>query len=202
MHDLDPAIVAILRGLKPEEAVAIGQALIDAGIVALEVPLNSPDPLKTIAILAEAFGTRALVGAGTVLSVADVEGVAAAGGRLIVSPNCDPAVIGAAKARGLTCLPGVFTASEAFSALAAGADGLKIFPASVMGPGGIAALRAVLPPATLVYGVGGIGADAFRAYRAAGCDGFGIGGSLYKPGATAEAVGRAARDLCEAWSRT
>ncbi len=199
LAELTPPLVAILRGLEPFEAVGIGGAIVDAGFPALEVPLNSPDPLGSIRLLADALGHRALIGAGTVLNAAEVGQVAEAGGRLIVSPNCDPEVIRAAKAQGLICLPGVFTASEAFQALAAGADGLKIFPASVMGAGGIAALRAVLPRGTLVFGVGGVGPGEFAAYRAAGCDGFGVGGALYRPGAERDSVASAAEALCRAW---
>ncbi len=201
LRDLAPPLIAILRGLPAAEAPQIGAALIEAGIRALEVPLNSPDPLRSIEALARRFAGQAIVGAGTVLSAAEVSRVREAGGGMIVSPNCDPAVIARSRAAGMISLPGVFTATEAFAALAAGADGLKIFPASVLGPDGIKALRAVLPAGTLLYGVGGIGLQDIEAYRAGGCDGFGIGANLYRPGMAAEAVGCAARALVTAWAR-
>lgn len=185
-------IIAILRGITPPEAESIGAALLGAGIDRIEVPLNSPDPFDSIARLARAFGADALIGAGTVLSPAEVARVADAGGRLVVSPNCDPEVIAATRAAGLQSFPGVYTATECFAALRAGADGLKIFPAAQLGPAGIKALRAVLPPGTAVYAVGGAGPANFRDWLAAGVDGFGIGTALYTPGmAVAEVRARA-----------
>lgn len=192
-------LIAILRGVTNDEAPGITEALIAAGITSIEVPLNSPLPLASIEIMARRFGDDALIGAGTVLSEKDVADVAQAGGKLIVSPNCDPAVIAATKAAGLQSFPGVFTATECFAALKAGADGLKIFPASIMGPAGVAALRAVLPSSAPVYAVGGAGPDNFAQWRAAGADGFGIGTALYTPGSSAKEVGKKARKLVAAY---
>ena len=180
-------LVAILRGLQPEEALPVGQALLSTGWTLIEVPLNSPQPLDSIAAMASAF-PQALVGAGTVLTAGDVRNVQAAGGQLIVSPNFNPAVVREAVRLGLVCLPGVMTASEAFAALEAGATGLKIFPAEMITPSVIKALRAVLPSGTVVMPVGGITPDNMRSYRSAGADGFGIGSALYKPGMSAAAV--------------
>lgn len=192
-------LIAILRGLTPAEAPAIGKALIDAGFSTIEVPLNSPDPLKSIAQLSEDFGDRALIGAGTVLTVADVEAVAAAGGKLIVSPNCNTDVIKRTKALGMQSWPGIFTPTEAFAALDAGADGLKLFPGNMAGPSGLAALRAVLPKGTPVYAVGGAGPDNFAEWIAASADGFGIGSALYKSGLTAEDVATRAAAIVAAY---
>jgi len=178
----DRNIIAILRGITAAEAVAIGTELVEAGIGIIEVPLNSPDPLESIAALARALGTRARIGAGTVLTVDEVEQVRAAGGTLIVSPNTDADVIAATKAAGMASYPGAMTPSECFAALRAGADGLKLFPATLIGPEGLKAIRAVLPPGTETYAVGGAGPDNFAAWRAAGATGFGIGTALYEPG--------------------
>lgn len=190
-------LVAILRGLTPAEAPAIGAALVDSGFRLIEVPLNSPRPLDSIAHLAQAF-PQALVGAGTVLSAEAVREVRAAGGQLIVSPNFDPAVVREAVALGLACLPGVMTPSEAFAALAAGAHGLKLFPAEMVSPAVLKALRAVLPRGVPVLPVGGITPAGMAAYLAAGASGFGIGSALYAPGKSAAAVREAALQFAAA----
>ena len=186
-------LVAVLRGIAPEEVVSVGEALFEAGFRILEVPLNSPRPLESIERMARALGDRCLVGAGTVLVVADVARIRDAGGRLIVMPHADVAVIAHAKSSGLTCLPGVATPTEAFAALAAGADGLKMFPAEQLSPATLRAWRAVLPRATLVFPVGGIGPESMAPYWEAGADGFGTGSRLYKTGAAIDDVRSAAR---------
>jgi 2-dehydro-3-deoxyphosphogalactonate aldolase len=192
-------LIAILRGITPDAALPIMEALIAAGIGLIEVPLNSPEPLASIAVMAKQAAGRARVGAGTVLSVADVGAVAKAGGQLIVSPNTDAAVIRATKAAGLDSYPGVFTATEAHAAIAAGADALKFFPADLLGPKGIRAIGTILPPGMPLLAVGGIDAANIGDYMKAGIAGFGIGTSLYKPGFTADEVARRARDMVDAF---
>lgn len=192
-------LIAILRGVTPAEAAPMAAALIDAGITKIEVPLNSPDPFDSIKSMVDAHGQKALIGAGTVLSTDDVGRVAQAGGKLIVSPNCDQRVIMATKTAGLESWPGVMTPTECFAALKAGADGLKIFPAGLLGPEGIKAIRAILPKGTQVYAVGGAGADNFAEWMAASADGFGIGSALYKPGLTVADVAARARDMVAAY---
>jgi 2-dehydro-3-deoxyphosphogalactonate aldolase len=192
-------LVAILRGLKPGEAVAVSQALFEAGIEAIEVPLNSPDPFASIAGIVEALPKTALVGAGTVLTPADVDGLHKAGGRLLVSPNIDAEVMGRAMKYAMVTMPGVFTPTEAFQALRLGASALKFFPASVLGAAGISAMRAVLPATTLVGAVGGVSEKDFAGYKAVGVTVFGLGSSLFKPGMEVEDVAGRARAAVAAW---
>ncbi len=191
-------LVAILRGITPDEAVPVGQALVDAGWSLIEVPLNSPRPLDSIRALVQAF-PQALVGAGTVLRADQVRAVAATGAGLIVSPNTQLDVLAEGLRLGLVCLPGVATPTEAFAALAAGAHGLKLFPAEWLPPAGLKAMRAVLPAGTRLLPVGGITPDNMAAYRAAGAAGFGIGSALYKPGMGAAEVALQARRFADAW---
>ncbi|MAM62953.1 2-dehydro-3-deoxy-6-phosphogalactonate aldolase [Maritimibacter sp. UBA3975] len=181
-------IISILRGVSPDEVVDIAEALIAEGISMIEVPLNSPHPLTSIARLAQACGDRALIGAGTVLTPDQVSAVAANGGRLIVSPNTNTAVIQSAKAAGLACYPGAMTPTECFAALEAGADGLKLFPGELIGPTGVRALRPVLPKGTQIWAVGGVGPETMSDWAKAGVDGFGIGSAVFRPGDSAEQV--------------
>jgi 2-dehydro-3-deoxyphosphogalactonate aldolase len=192
-------IIAILRGIRPEEAEPVCEALIEAGFTTIEIPLNSPQPLQSIGLLAKTFGKVATIGAGTVLDVQEVRDVANAGGRIIVSPSFDADVVAETKAHKLASWPGVLTPSECFAALKCGADGLKIFPCSVVGPAGVKAMRSVLPPQTLVYAVGGAGPANFAQWLAAGVNGFGIGTALYKPGDSVAAVRQAAREIVQAY---
>jgi 2-dehydro-3-deoxyphosphogalactonate aldolase len=194
-------LVAILRGLTPEEAPEVGATLVDAGFPCIEVPLNSPQPLESIARLAR-MGSRALIGAGTVLTPSQVDDVARAGGKIIVSPNMNPDVIGRTKELGLISLPGIATPTEAFTAIAAGADGLKLFPAEMHSPAVLKAMKAVLPRDIPVFVVGGIGPDNLASWRQAGADGFGIGSSLYKPGISTGDLLTNAKALTAGWRAT
>ena len=191
-------LIAILRGVRPEEVEAAAAALEAAGIAIVEVPLNSPRPLESIARLAGGFGDRLLIGAGTVIEQTQVDAVAEAGGRLLVTPHADPALVRAAKARGMLAVPGFFTPGEAFALLAAGADGLKLFPAEAASPSVLRALLAVLPAGTQLVPVGGMDAASVPAWRAAGAAGFGIGSALYRAGDDAATVGVKARALVAA----
>jgi len=196
---LKRGLVAILRGLKATEAIAIGQALFDAGIEAIEVPLNSPQPFSSIARIVQVLPKTALVGAGTVLTAADVDNLHQAGGRLLVSPNIDAEVMARAMHHGMVTMPGVFTPTEAFLAIRLGASALKFFPASVLGAGGISAMRAVLPADTVVGAVGGVSEKDFAGYKAAGVTAFGLGSSLFKPGMSVDEVATRARAAVTAW---
>ncbi len=188
-------LVAILRGVRPDAVEDIGAALQDAGLAIIEVPLNSPEPLRSIEILARRFGADLLIGAGTVMTPAQVEQVANAGGRLMVTPHADPGLARAAKAAGLLAAPGFFTPAEAFALIGAGADAIKLFPAEAASPAVLKALLAVLPPGTAVLPVGGIDAGNIPAWRQAGAAGFGIGSAIYRPGDTAADVAVKARLL-------
>jgi 2-dehydro-3-deoxyphosphogalactonate aldolase len=196
---LKRGLVAILRGLRPEEAIEIGRVVYEAGVDAIEVPLNSPDPFASISSLVSALPETALVGAGTVLTPADVDNLAMAGGRLLVSPNIDAAVMGRAAYHGMVTMPGVFSPTEALQAIRLGASALKFFPANVLGAAGIAAMRAVLPRDVNVGAVGGVSEKDFPAYLAAGVSVFGLGSSLFKPGMRPDEVGERARAAVAGW---
>ena len=194
-------LIAILRGVLPEEVVGIGRALVDAGFAIVEVPLNSPRPLESVRRLHDAFGDEVLVGAGTVMTVAQVREVADAGGRVIVMPHGDAEVVRAAKAAGLVCMPGIATPTDGFAALASGADALKLFPAETLLPAVLRAMRSVFPAGTRFLPVGGITLDSMAEYVAAGASGFGLGSALYRKGQDAESVGANARAFVAAWRR-
>jgi 2-dehydro-3-deoxyphosphogalactonate aldolase len=192
-------LVAILRGLTPEEAPAIGHALVDAGFSLIEVPLNSPRPFESIAALRAALAPEVVLGAGTVMTAAEIDALRRAGGELVVMPHADTALIRAAKAAGLLCVPGVATPTEAFAARAAGADALKLFPAEALPPAVLKAWRAVLPRSLRVLPVGGVTPESLPAWRAAGAGGAGLGSALYAPGRAPAEVGARARDFAAAW---
>jgi len=194
-------IIAILRGIQPHEAAEICATLIAEGITRIEVPLNSPEPLKSIEAMAHNHGADAMIGAGTVLDVQSVTDVANAGGKMIVSPNADVEVIAASKAAGMMSYPGVMTPTECFAALKAGADGLKLFPSFLLGIEGLKAIKAVLPAGTETFAVGGVGPTNFAEWLAAGVTGFGLGSSLYKPGYSAADVGKNAREAVAAYDK-
>lgn len=199
LADGTPPVVAILRGLQPHEAPAVGAALIDAGVRIIEVPFNSPDPLESIAALQAEFGDNALIGGGTVLSVDAVEGLHRVGGRVMVTPNTDPQVISRGAELGLEMMPGFMTPSEAFAAIKAGARRIKLFPAARLGASYVKAVKDVLPRHVGVWAVGGTDAATMSDWLAAGCEGIGVGGALYKPGYSAAQVGEKARELVAAW---
>lgn len=199
--ELKYPLVAILRGIQPNEVEAVADVLVEAGFEAIEVPLNSPDPLVSIERLARHYGDRILIGAGTVLSATDCAAVADAGGRLMVSPNVDPGVLTMAVGRGMVTLPGVMTPTEALLAIRCGASALKFFPASVLGPSGISAIRAILPKGTKIAAVGGVSNDNFADYIAADIRIFGLGTSLYKPGRTPTETASAASAAIKAYDK-
>ena len=192
-------IIAILRGLTPEEALPVTDALICAGITRIEVPLNSPDPYASIAAMVAYAADRARIGAGTVLDQGAVSNLHQIGAQMVVSPDCNPEVIKATKALGMHSFPGVFTPTEAFAALRAGADGLKFFPAFKLGTDGFKALKAVLPPEVATYAVGGVGPENFAQWQAAGITGFGIGSNLYKPGMSVDEIAANAEAMVRAY---
>ncbi|MCX2725482.1 2-dehydro-3-deoxy-6-phosphogalactonate aldolase [Roseibium salinum] len=192
-------LIAILRGLTPAEALPVTECLIEAGITRIEVPLNSPEPLKSIEAMAKTYSSQAEIGAGTVLEPSQVLAVKGAGGTLIVSPDCNPNVIKTTRAEGMSSFPGVMTPSECFTALRSGANGLKFFPASLIGPAGLRAMLAVLPKGTATYAVGGAGPDNFKDWLEAGATGFGIGTALFKPGFTVADIKARAQEIVAAY---
>ena len=192
--------IAIIRGVEPSDAVAVTEVFYNSGFDTVEVPLNSPSPFESIRLLSEAFGDRLLIGAGTVLTTEDVQRVADAGGKLIVSPNANPAVIAETKRLGLKSVPGVLTPTECFTALEAGADALKLFNAGTVGPKTLKAYRAVLPKGTTVYAVGGVTVENAREWVEAGADGYGLGANVYQPGMSLDEVERRARSFTALWS--
>ncbi|NIZ11874.1 2-dehydro-3-deoxy-6-phosphogalactonate aldolase [Phaeobacter sp. HF9A] len=192
-------IIAILRGLTPDEALPVTDALLDAGITRIEVPLNSPQPFESIATMVSHAGARGLIGAGTVLDTEAVQRLQDIGAGMVVSPDCNPQVIAATKAAGMRSYPGVFTPTEAFAALRAGADGLKFFPAFKLGIDGFKALKAVLPAETQTFAVGGVGPENFADWIAAGITGFGVGSNLYKPGFSTAEIAARAKDMVAAY---
>jgi 2-dehydro-3-deoxyphosphogalactonate aldolase len=194
-------LIAILRGVKPDEVLAIGEELVNAGIDTIEVPLNSPEPFQSIELLVRKLPARVLIGAGTVLDPADVARLNSAGGRLMISPNVDASVLAAAAKLGMVTMPGVFTPTEALAALKAGASGLKFFPASVLGPDGIKAISTILPKGTVIGAVGGVDESGFAAYAKVGVRTFGLGSSIYKVGASASFVRDRAKATVEAYDR-
>lgn len=191
-------LVAILRGVRPDEVEAVTQVLVTAGFRLVEVPLNSPDPFDSIARLVRRFGQDIMIGAGTVTTVEHVSELARIGAALVVSPHADPQVIEASRAAGLVSIPGILSATEAFAAIRAGANALKLFPMEMIGPRGVAALRAVLPADLRLIAVGGVGPDNFATLRQSGCSGFGLGSSLYKPGQTLSAIEQSAASCMSA----
>ncbi|WP_076071843.1 2-dehydro-3-deoxy-6-phosphogalactonate aldolase [Sphingomonas montana] len=196
-----PPVVAILRGVRPDEAVAVAGALVAAGILLIEVPMNSPDPIDSIVAIQQAYGDRALIGAGTVLNADAVAALAATGARLMVTPNTNPALIAAGVAAGLEPMPGFVTPSEAFAAIDAGARRLKLFPATAFGPAYLKAIGEVVPKSVRLWAVGGTGADNIGAWLAAGAEGVGVGGALFRPGDGAADVAAKAEALVTAWRR-
>lgn len=192
-------LIAILRGVSPSDACSVSEALINAGITRIEVPLNSPDPLSSIEQMVNSFGSAAEIGAGTVVRIADVQAVANTGAQFIVSPDCSPQIIQATRAAGMASYPGTYTPTDAFNAIRAGATGIKLFPAASIGIDGFKALRAVLPPDCISFAVGGVGPNDFEAWLRAGITGFGIGSALYQPNWSPSEVAARAKDIVAAW---
>jgi 2-dehydro-3-deoxyphosphogalactonate aldolase len=201
LSDGAPPVTAILRGIKPTEALAVAAALIEAGILIIEVPFNSPEPLVSIAMIQAEFGDRALIGGGTVLNLEAVEALNAVGGRIMVTPNTNPIVIARAVALGLEVMPGFTTPSEAFQAIGAGARRIKLFPAGTLGPNYLKAVKEILPRETGVWAVGGTNAETFAEWLNAGAEGIGVGGALFRPGDDAALVGERAVALVDAWKK-